>query len=102
MANTEKHKSGADTSQDSTERLNASRPVVGAIPAQHRFGTEEELQARVGGTFETLPDNRPTTFKQIDGSKSKGGNTNDAAMIPRSGPFKFGDPHHYTGGKGGK
>ncbi|MFI5259847.1 MAG: hypothetical protein ACHQ01_09615 [Candidatus Limnocylindrales bacterium] len=89
---------------DTEERMqHGTRPdMQSRIPSKHVLGTPEELQARVGGTFATLPDNAPTVFKQIDGSKSRGGNTNDERPPTHSAAQKFGDWAHYTGGRGGK
>jgi hypothetical protein len=65
------------------------------IPAKHVFGTVEELEHRVGGTLAKLPDNAPSTFRQI-GPDAGGGNMNDHKVNSQSGESKWGNPRKYA------
>lgn len=64
-------------------------------PSKHVFGTPEEIAARVGGTFATLPDAKPSNFRQL-GPSSPGGNVNDLKPTGRSGNQKFGNPRSHA------
>jgi hypothetical protein len=65
------------------------------VPTKHVFGTPEEIQARVGGTFSTLPDNKPSNFRQL-GPSAPGGNVNDLKPTGRSGNQKYGNPRSHA------
>lgn len=65
------------------------------VPAKHQHGTPEEIGARVGGTFSTLPDNKPSNFRQL-GPGSVGGNVNDLKPRAYKGNQKFGNPRDYA------
>ena len=65
------------------------------VPAKHKHGTPEEIGARVGGTFTTLPDNKPSNFRQL-GPSSQGGNVNDLKARGYKGDQKFGNPRRYA------
>ena len=95
MAASHKHKDGGDNDTGSRIKHATGGGFAHTIPAKHVFGTPEEIQHRVGGTFASLPDNHPTDFKQI-GPKSAGSNINDHKPITRSGLQKFGNPRKYA------
>lgn len=87
----------ADKSNDTGSRIvhKTGQGFARNVPARFQHGTVEEITARVGGTFSTLPDNKPTTFKQL-GPASSGGNANDLKPRARKGLQKFGNAHEYT------
>jgi hypothetical protein len=89
------HKSGGKNDTGSRIKHATGQGFEHTIPAKHVFGTPEEIQGRVGGTFATLPDNRPTKFGQI-GAAPSGGNVNDKKPATKSGDAKFGNPRHYA------
>ena len=96
MAASHKHGSGLDKNDTASRMKHATgQGFAHTIPAKHVFGTPEEIAHRVGGTFTTLTDNRPTDFKQI-AAKSGGSNTNDHKPITREGTQKFGNPRRYA------
>jgi hypothetical protein len=64
-------------------------------PRKHVFGDAEEVATRVGGTFPSLPDSRPTTFRQL-GPAGSGGNLNNEKPRRYSGNQKFGNPRGYA------
>ena len=93
MAN--KHKDGGDNDTASRIKHATGQGFAHTIPAKHHFGQEEEIAARVGGTFSSLPDNKPSSFRQI-GPSSAGSNANNAKPTTKSGDQKFGNPRRYA------
>ncbi len=98
MAASHKHHSGLDKN-DTASRMThqTGQGFARTIPAKHVFGTSEEVEHRVGGTFKTLPDRLATNFRQL-GPESAGGNVNDKRSSPKpySGNQKFGNPRRYS------
>lgn len=93
---TKKHHSGLDANDTGSRIKHATNAgLVQSIPDKHHFGNEAEISARVGGTFSSLPDNHPTTFRQI-GPVGAGSNVNDHKPATRSGNQKFGNPRRYA------
>jgi len=64
------------------------------IPRENVFGTPEEIKERVGGSLNTLSDNRPSTFRQI--GPQGGGSFDDKRPTSRSGDQKFGNARKYA------
>jgi hypothetical protein len=98
MAASHKHHSGLDKNDTAARMTHATgQGFARTIPEKHVFGTPEEIEHRVGGTFKTLPDRVATHFRQL-GPESAGGNVNDKRNSPvaRSGNQKFGSPRRYT------
>lgn len=96
MAASHKHHSGLDENDTHKRMTHATGSgFARTIPTKHVFGTPDEIEHRVGGTFKTLPDRVPTRFKQL-GPDSAGGNFNDAGIKPKSGNQKFGNPRRYA------
>jgi hypothetical protein len=98
MAASHKHHSGLDRNDTASRIKHATgQGFERTIPEKHVFGTPEEIAHRVGGTFATLPDRTPTSFKQL-GPDSAGGNVNDKRLAPKrySGNQKFGSPRRYA------
>lgn len=96
MAASHKHHSGLDKNDTESRVKHATgQGFAHTIPAKHVFGTQEEIAHRVGGTFPTLPDNRPSNFKQI-GPKPSDGNANDKRPKNYRGDQKFGSPRKYA------
>jgi hypothetical protein len=89
------HKSGGENDTASRIKHATGEGFAHTIPSKHVFGTPEEIQHRVGGTFSSLPDNNATSFKQI-GAKSGGSNVNDHKPATHSGNQKFGNPRRYA------
>lgn len=98
MSASHKHHSGLDKN-DTAARMthNTGQGFERTLPTKHVFGTPEEIGARVGGTFKSLPDRNPTSFRQL-GPESAGGNVNDRRTSPKpySGNQKFGNPRRYA------
>lgn len=84
-----------DKSNDTGSRIKNVGYSPRRAPSKHVFGTPEEIGARIGGTFRSLPDSSPTTFRQL-GPKPAGGNTNDEGIKGRSGNQKYGNPRKYA------
>lgn len=86
-----------DKSNDTASRVKhaTGQGFAHTVPDKSHFGTPEEIQGRVGGTFQSLPDNKPSNFRQL-GPASTGENFNNRRPTARKGNQKFGDPRHYT------
>lgn len=84
-------------SNDTGSRLKSQTrgDFVRRVPAERMFGTPEEIQNRVGGTFGTLPDNAPSSFTQI-GPGTGGARPDALSPQKRSGNQKFGDGRRYV------
>ena len=96
MAASHQHHSGLDNNTTTKRMKHATHASFArTIPEKHVFGTEAEIEHRVGGTFSTLPDRFPTEFKQI-GPDSGGGNFNDHKPREFKGNQKFGNPRRYA------
>jgi hypothetical protein len=95
MAASHEHKSGGKNDTASRIKHATGQKFEQTIPAKHVFGTQEEIEHRVGGTFSSLPDRNPTNFKQL-GPVAPGGNTNDRKPKNYSGNQKFGSPRRYA------
>ena len=89
------HKSGGKNDTASRMTHATRSDFKHTIPSKHVFGTVEELEHRVGGTLNTLPDNHPSNFRQI-GPDAGGGNMNDHKVNSKSGDSKFGNPRKYA------
>lgn len=87
----------ADKANDTASRIkHATRSsFVRSVPDKHKFGTSDEIAARVGGTIQSLPDNNPSNFRQL-GPDSAGGNYNERKPKGYSGNQKFGNPRRYS------
>jgi hypothetical protein len=96
MAASHKHHSGLDKN-DTAERIKhaTGQGFAHTIAEKHVFGTPEEIAHRVGGTFPSLPDNHPSSFKQIGPAPSEG-NLNTKKPRNYSGNQKFGSPRKYA------
>lgn len=95
MAHSHPHHSGLDPN-DTTSRVKhaTGQGFEHTIPARHVFGTPDEIAARVGGTFPTLPDRHATNFRQLG---PKGGGTITGKGPQRyMGNQKFGNPRRYA------
>jgi hypothetical protein len=96
MAASHQHHSGLDKNDTASRIKHATgQGFERTIPAKHVFGTEDEIGHRVGGTFPSLPDRKPTNFRQL-GPASAGGNANDRKPRAYSGNQKFGSPRRYA------
>lgn len=96
MPASHKHHSGNDSNDTGARMTHATRSSFKrTIPAKHVFGTVEELEHRVGGTLNTMPDSRPSNFRQL-GPDAAGGNMNDHKVTSKSGDQKFGNPRRYA------
>lgn len=84
-----------DKSNDTGSRIKHVGHGAHSVPAKNVFGTPEEIGARVGGTFKSLPDNKPSNFRQL-GPGGSGGTTQNAGVVKRAGNQKFGDPRSYS------
>lgn len=95
MAASHRHHSGLDPNDTSSRVKHATgQGFEHTIPARHVFGTPEEIGARVGGTFPTLPDRHATNFRQLG---PKGGGTITGKGPQRyMGNQKFGNPRRYA------
>lgn len=65
-----------------------------SVPEKSKFGTPEEIGARVGGSFTSLPDSKPSNFRQL-GPASTGENFNNKRPSSRKGNAKYGNPRSY-------
>jgi hypothetical protein len=96
MAASHKHHSGSDDNDTASRMTHATgQGFARTIPKRSVFGTPEEIGNRVGGTFQTLPDNVPSNFRQL-GPESSGGNFNEKKPRNYRGDQKFGNPRRYS------
>ena len=80
---------------DKGNDIGARSTIKRRIPRENVFGTPEEIKERVGGSFNTLPDNNPSNFRQL-GPNPSGGSMDDKKPTNRSGNQKFGNPRRYA------
>lgn len=69
---------------------------VRRAPAKYTHGEPEEISARVGGTFKTLPDNAPSNFRQLGPDATTNKNVLDLSPDRKSGNAKFGNSRRYV------
>ncbi len=92
---TKRHNSSSDPNQNVDERIDAASKF--RIPAKNVQNTPEEIAHRVGGSFVTLPDTRPSAFRQIS-PEATGESIIDQLPFTVSGVSKFGgDGYLYVG-----
>lgn len=95
MANT--NTVSGDSTNDANSRIisKTSQGFAHRPPKTTVFGESDEIANRVGGTFPSLSDAKPSNFRQL-GPASGGGNANNQKPKSYKGDQKFGNPRSYS------